>query len=111
MRDVITRIIRNTRLKDTSYISDAHEWVYEAMEMMQTQQTLEGHWQDVSITFHKGKLPCGLVWVDAVEYQGKRLPEGGGMRPAEKDRRISHEGSSAYISTVDREQAALGGGR
>jgi hypothetical protein len=88
MRPVIGQVIRNTRVQDSSFIADIHEWIYEAMEMMQTQQTLVGKIAELQVHFHKAKLPCGIRWIDGVEYQGQRLPEGGGGRPAARDRRI-----------------------
>lgn len=105
MRDVIGRVIRNTRLQDSSYIADAHEWVAEAMDMMETQQTLVGAWKDLTLDFHKAKLPCGLRWVDAVEYQGHRVPEGGGIRPPQRNRPVNNPSDITVFQTkVDKIQ-------
>lgn len=72
--DVISRIIRNTRLQDSSYIQDMMEWIPEAMGQMKTKNPLSYSYADIDITFHKGKMPCGLIYILAVEYQGRRLP-------------------------------------
>lgn len=85
MREVIGRIIRNTRLQDSSFIESMHDWIFEAVSMMKTKQTLQGDWEEVNVVFHKGQWPCGLVYVDAVEYNGNRLVHGGSVRPAEKE--------------------------
>lgn len=100
LKDVIGNVIRNTRIQDSSFIADIHEWLYEAMDMLETQNTLEGKWEKISIDFHKGKLPCGLRWIDAVEVNGHRLQEGRGSRPVEKSKPVSY--NNLFISTVSK---------
>lgn len=73
IKEVIGRVIRNTRLQDSSYISDMNEWIPEAMGYMNTHIVLQLKWADVTVDFHKGKLPNGLKSLDAVEYNGTRL--------------------------------------
>lgn len=70
---VIARIIRNTRIQDSSYIADFNEWIPEAMGYMQVNRDLSPKFEDVNIVFHKGKLPCDLEYIEAVEYNGIRL--------------------------------------
>lgn len=73
---IIARIIRNTKIQDPSYILDMDEWIQEALELLQTRFDLSPKGPvDVDIAFHKGKFPCGLVSVTAVEYCGRRLKE------------------------------------
>jgi hypothetical protein len=74
INEVIARLIRNTRIQDSSYIADFNEWIPEAMGFMRTKFVLKSVYQDVPIVFHKGKLPCDLEQLDAVEYNGRRLP-------------------------------------
>lgn len=80
--DVIGRIIRNTRVQDTSYIADMVEWIPEAMEMLNTRQQTQGAWTDppMKIRFHKCRLPTGLLYIDAVEHQGRRLHYGDSVK-------------------------------
>ena len=100
IRGVIGQVIRNTRLQDSSYIADIHEWVYEAMAQLETQETLAGLIADVEIGFHKGKLPCGLKWIDAVVYNGVRLRENRSALPAGQQTNVVNRGSSsAFVST------------
>lgn len=73
IKQVIARVIRNTRIKDSSYIQDMTEWIPEAMGYMRTTYELSYSWKDVKISFHKGILPCGLISIEAVEYNGQRL--------------------------------------
>lgn len=79
---VISRILRNTKLTDSSAINDMYEWIPEAMEMMQTKYEMEAKYEDIDICFHKGKLPCGLKIIKAIEYCGMRLNfSSGAMTP------------------------------
>ena len=73
IEEVIARIIRNTRIFDPSFIIDMNEWIPEAMGMMKTQYQYSPAFMDISVNFHKGKLPCDLVSLQAVEYGGCRL--------------------------------------
>lgn len=74
IEQVIARILRNTRLSDVSFIQDMNEWIPEAMGLMKTHHQLSPAFQDVVVDFHKAKLPCGLISLIGVEYEGKRLP-------------------------------------
>lgn len=80
IQSVIARVIRNTRVQDSSYLIDMMEWIPEAMGKMQTQQQLKRTFQDVEVAFHKGKLPCDLVDLLAVEYKGQRLRTGNSVK-------------------------------
>lgn len=84
MKEVIGNVIRNTRIQDSSWIVDAHTWIYEAMAQMETEFSLESAYETLQIKFHKQRLPCGLQDIDAVEYLGMRLPENKASRPASK---------------------------
>lgn len=77
---VIGAIIRNTRVQDSAYIIDMHTWIPEAMDLMHLSHQLSQEYADVPIKFHKGKLPCGLIYLDAVEHQGRRLPVGNSVK-------------------------------
>lgn len=76
IKSVIARIIRNTRMQDPSYLFDMYEWIPEAMGYMRTKFELTHKYADVTINFHKGRLPCDLHHITAVEYNGHRLAMG-----------------------------------
>lgn len=100
IRGVIGQVIRNTRLQDSSYIADIHEWIFEAMAQLETQETLVGLIADVPVRFHKGKLPCGIKWIDGVAYNGQRLQENRSGIPAGQNVRTDVvTGASAFVST------------
>jgi hypothetical protein len=83
IKEVIARVIRNTRLQDSSYITDMGEWIPEAMGILKTKWVLVPRYQDVNIYFHKGALPCDLDYITAVEWQGQRVQRMNGARMAE----------------------------
>ena len=74
INEVIARVIRNTRVQDSSYIEDMMEWIPEAMGQMKTRYEYVALYKDITINFHKGKLPCGEIYVEAVQYNNTRLP-------------------------------------
>jgi hypothetical protein len=73
IKEVIGRIIRNTRVADTQYIADIPEWIAEAMGMMKTRHRLIPDQRVLNMNFHVHRLPAGAVRVMAVVYKGKRL--------------------------------------
>lgn len=81
IKEVIGRVIRNTRLTDTGFIQDMNEWIPEAMGYMKTGISLSPQWADVVIDYHKGKLPCGLDTLLAVTQNGCRLHCNSDVRP------------------------------
>lgn len=86
IQPVIARVIRNTKIQDTTYIMDMDEWIPEAMGLMHTRTTLSSKGPvPVEIVFHKGKLPCDLYHLVAVRYCGKRLVEGNSINKMVKD--------------------------
>lgn len=100
-----------------------HAWIPEAMEIMRWEAPLSHEWEDIKIVFHKGRLPCGLVFIDAVEWAGHRLPHGNSVKnirtSQHKDDHVlqpetwtSHitktptpDGNGIYFSTLDKVRA------
>lgn len=99
---VIAKIIRDTRIQDSSYVSDFYEWIPEAMTLMRTQQELVSRCMPIKVNFHVGRLPCGLVHIDAVEYKGKRLRWHNGVRMATS---ASTQTDGVYESVITFTQA------
>ena len=73
IKNVIGRVIRSTRLQDSSFIQDMNEWIPEAMGYMRTRVVLSPQWKDIEVEFHKGKLPCDLRTLQAVAYNCMRM--------------------------------------
>lgn len=98
IRGVIGQVIRNTRLQDTSYIADMHEWIPEAMGLMKTKVVLSPAWKDVVIYFHIGELPDALDHITAVEWGGRRLPQA--TNPRHMDAAELQESAKHYEQRV-----------
>lgn len=79
--NMIAKIIRDTRIPDSSYLADMYEWIPEAMRLLKTMVEMPVTPQSVIISNYMAKLPCGLIDLLAVEYQGARLRYYNGIRP------------------------------
>lgn len=69
-------VVANTRVQDTSYLYDARRWITTGMGILRTRCTLTNAFEWVDINFHKGAVPCGCKSIKAVEFCGRRIPEG-----------------------------------
>lgn len=96
---MIGKIIRDTKVQDTAYIADMKEWIPEAMEMMQTRQETVGDIAEKMIDFHKARLPCGLLYIDAVEYRGRRIPMGNSVKNIRQPS-VNHHHGPEDVSTT-----------
>lgn len=73
---VVSRIIRNCKLIDSTYADDIYEWINEKVDGLQIKWRLPRKAKEVDITAHTGELPCSLKAIDAVIYNGRRLRYG-----------------------------------
>lgn len=76
VQNVIRRVIKMTRMTDTSYLDDMLDWIPEAIEKLQTKYTLIPKSEDVEIRNNVGDQPCNLQVLTAITYCGYRLREG-----------------------------------
>lgn len=72
-KNVIGRIIRNTRMTDSSYMDDMLEWIPEVIDLLRTHYQLVPTYKVLEVADNCAKIPCGLVTIEAVEHQGSRL--------------------------------------
>jgi len=77
----IAKIIRDTRIPDSSYLADMYEWIPEAMRLLKTLVEVPVTGVPLNVVNHMAKLPCGLIDFLAVEYNGSRLRHYNGIRP------------------------------
>jgi len=98
IEDVIGRVLRNTRVQDSSYITDMGEWIPEAMDYMKTRVSLQLLWKDVEIDFYKGKLPCGLRTLRAVSHNNCRLRPYEGVKAASAGRERDEDRTLMFVS-------------
>ena len=97
IKEVIGRVIRNTRLTDTGFIQDMNEWIPEAMGYMKTSMSLSPRWEDVEIDYYKGKLPCGLDTLVGVTAGGRRLIANSDIRTYDT-RKVKDLGDIVFVS-------------
>lgn len=73
-KEVIGRIIRNTRIQDTSYIVDMSEWIGEVVGFLKTKMALTPKSKCIEVCFHTGHFPTGLHTLTGVYHNGHRIP-------------------------------------
>jgi hypothetical protein len=104
VKEVIARVVRNTRLNDSSYLDDMLEWIPEGMDKLHTRSQMSSKSATLTVVDHVSeKLPCGLAYIDAVEVteiegaaRTGRLPEGAEIRfPQESP----EDSGSVWVST------------
>lgn len=76
---VIAKILRDFQPSHTGWVSDAIEWIGEAVDTMKTGGTYGEKKKEVEIIDYRGKLPCDVEVLLGVSYQGQRLPRSGGL--------------------------------
>lgn len=76
VKPVIANIIRTARLRDMTYADSMLEWIAEGLNRMRIRWRLEKAYQVVTVKNHLAPLPCGLVTLSAVIYNGGRLRKG-----------------------------------
>lgn len=75
VKEVIARINRSTRNKDASMFGDILEIIPEGIGKLQTLRSLEPvHEPCLRVKDSLAKLPCGLVDIEAIYYEGCKLP-------------------------------------
>jgi hypothetical protein len=104
INEVIARVIRNTRIQDNSYILDMMEWIPEAMGYMRTKMELSPKCKPIDIHFHKGRLPCGLVHLEAVVYENTRMRYNTGIAHNMPNKEVT----DLFISVIGTEESPNG---
>jgi hypothetical protein len=109
---IIAKIYRDFKPTIPGWESNAIEWIGEAAEAIGQSAGLvkkstgnEGCLDAITIVDHRAKLPCDLVNLQAVEYQGKRLPYGAdltgyGLTSASRTTDIYTNSGSGFTTEV-----------
>jgi hypothetical protein len=86
---ILTKVYRDYKPTANGWESSAIEWIGEALEaigasagLVTKSTTNEGCDGAVTVENHRAKLPCDLVNLLAVEYNGRNLPYGGDVTGA-----------------------------
>lgn len=80
IKEVLAKIVRDTRVQDPSYIEDAKEWIPEALALCKSRHQHLFKFEDIDVRFFRAPIPCDLVTLSGVEYCGQRLPFSAIMR-------------------------------
>ena len=102
---VIGKILRDTRLKDMSYVDDMQVWIPEALDMMRIQRGLSYKYCVLRIGPDKrALLPKGIAGVGAIVYDGKRITPSKSARALQAPKLAS---SFYNVSAIVRETVDL----
>ena len=102
---IIASILTKTRLTDTTFADDMLEWLAEAMDMIRVRPILQPEHYVIEVHNNVGKLPCGLVYMDGLLYNGKRLREGLGVKDLRigNFKRVREEPTTYFRTDVESE--------
>lgn len=96
IKEVLGKLVRDTRVQDSSYLEDAKEWIPEALAMCSSRHQHVFKHEDVTVVFHRAATPCDLVTLSGIEYCGRRLPFSSVMRHPQ----FSGKAPAAPVTTV-----------
>lgn len=77
VKNIIARVYRTFQPQNADWIYDAIEWAGEALEHIGHIGQYERKPHIINVKNHTAVLPCDLVVLESVWYQGKRVPYGG----------------------------------
>jgi hypothetical protein len=73
---VIAKVFRDLKPTTDNWVIDSVEWIGEGLEYIGYSAGLEKKASTVSISNHRSPLPCELVDIIQVEYNGSHLHSG-----------------------------------
>ena len=76
---VIAQFYRDYKPSHSGWISDAIEWIGDAIDIMKAGGSYGEKSKQVEIIDYRGKLPCDLESLIGISYNGMRLPRSGGV--------------------------------
>lgn len=101
VKHIIGKLIRNTRLSDSSYAADLIDWLSEAIGKMETKYQLSEEFEFLKVKDHSALLPCGLAVLDAVIHEGHRLSPGGSQLNIKHNHLIKRNDPDAFVFQPD----------
>ena len=72
-KEVIGKVFRDLKPKDSSWTMDAVEWIGEALDFIGYHGAFEKKVDTVTVSSHKAMIPCDLYTLIQVEYNGQAL--------------------------------------
>lgn len=77
--EVISQILRRTRLTDATYADDILEWLRDGLNLMRVRNMLVPSYKVLEVSQNITALPCGLITIDGIFYNNHRLRHGTGV--------------------------------
>lgn len=74
---IIAKIYRDFKPSNSAWITDAFEWIGEAIEIMGSFTGYEKVHTNFNVIDYRVKLPCDIEQLIAIEYKGRRLQRNG----------------------------------
>jgi hypothetical protein len=109
IKEIVGRVIRNTKLQNSSEYKNLHIWIAEACADMQTKWSLAQVWMDKEIRFHDVDTPCGMKILSAVEYNGYRLAQRNVARQAALTPRVEYnKETGVWVSSIEKKESPGG---
>lgn len=106
---IIQKVFRDLKPADTSWTTDAVEWIGEALDFIGFHAGFEKRVKEVTIENFRGEIPCDLYQLMAVEYEGMPLVYGTDLTAYDQDRTTSMTPeSNSSTSTVARFETTPG---
>lgn len=72
-KEVIGKVFRDLKPKDSSWTMDAVEWIGEALDFIGYHGAFEKKVDTVTVDSHRAAIPCDLYQLIQVEYNGQAL--------------------------------------
>ena len=73
---IVQKVFRDLKPTDSSWTTDAIEWIGEVLEYISVNPILERKAKELNITNFRSSLPLDLMHINQVEYNGVALPYG-----------------------------------
>lgn len=97
---IIAKVIRDSRIADSTYFADMYEWIPEAMRLLNTQAEMRPTFQTLWVENHQVQAPCGVIDLEAIEYRGTRLGYYSGIKHVSRLGLTPAPTSNTFTTTI-----------
>lgn len=78
LKNIIAKVYRDLGIQEEESFIDIIEWAAEALGLIGVHDQFEAIEDCINICNHKAEIPCGLIYLDDVNYKGIQLNKGSG---------------------------------
>lgn len=79
-KNMIAKMFRDLKPDNGSFVTDAIEWMGEALEFIGVVTGMEHKFDDLEVRNHRTSMPCDMHYLGVIEYKGRPLPFGSDVR-------------------------------